>query len=123
VARESGLRAQLFQAALPSLSRKRNSLRRREHIGHHAAAQAANAEARWLFGGEDHQLDRAPRLEAKLLQHANRFQASEHAHASVIEPALGIASMCEPVPTGAKSRHRCPASAQMYCRSRLRGSL
>ena len=60
-----------------------------EHAGHHAAAETADAEAGGFFGGEDDQLDGTARLESKLLQDADGFEAAEHADASVIEAGIG----------------------------------
>ena len=51
----------------PSLSRSASACCGREHVGHHAAAQAADAEARGLLGREDDEFDRAARLESELL--------------------------------------------------------
>src|SRR6202012_673603 len=87
LSRESGLRAQLFQAAV-FLVAQSQSLLRREHIGHHAAAEAPDSEAGWLLGGENDQLDGAARLEAKLLEHANGLQSAQHAHAAVIQTGI-----------------------------------
>src|SRR5208282_3023626 len=64
-------------------------LRRSEHVGHHAAAQTADAEARGLFCGEDYKLDRAARLESKFLENANGFETAQHANASVVEAGIG----------------------------------
>ena len=49
---EAGVRAQFFEAA-SFLVAQGERLRRRKHAGHHAAAQAADAEAGRLLGGED----------------------------------------------------------------------
>ena len=85
---EAGLRAQFIETVAVFIAQGKRLLRR-EHVGHHAAAQAADAEAGRLLGGEDDQLDRSPRLEAKFLQDANRFQAAEHADASVVQAGIG----------------------------------
>ena len=71
------------------MSRSAQRLFRAKHACHHAAAEAANAEAGWLLGSEDDEFDGAARLEAKLLQNANSFEAAEYADASVIEAGVG----------------------------------
>ena len=85
---EARRRAQLFEAAA-FLVAQSERLRGRQHAGHHAAAQAADAEAGRLLGGEDDQLDRASRLESKLLEDANGFEPSEHANAAIVEAGVG----------------------------------
>ena len=85
---ESGAASQLFEAAA-FLVAQRERLCGREHAGHHAAAEAADAEARWLFGGEDDEFDGTARLEPELLQNANGLEAAEHADASVVQAGVG----------------------------------
>ena len=47
------------------------------------APQAADPESRRLFRGEQHDLDRAPRSEARSLERANGLQATEHSDGAV----------------------------------------
>ena len=47
------------------------------------AAQAADAEAGWLLGGEDDQLDRPPRPVTAPLQLADRLEPADHADRAV----------------------------------------
>ena len=55
--------------------------------GEQAASQAPDAETRRFFGGEDEQLDGAPRLETRALQGADGFQSAQHADGAVVAAA------------------------------------
>ena len=82
-ASESGLTAQLFEAA-SLLVAQGDGLLRREHAGHHAAAEASDAKAGRLFGREDDEFNRTTGFEAELLQNANRVEAAEHPNTAVV---------------------------------------
>src|ERR1700752_3187961 len=85
--REPGLRSQFVQTAVLLVAQPA-CLFQRQHVRHHAAAKAADAKASWLLSGEDDQLDRAARLEPKLLQETNRLKPAEHANATVIHASV-----------------------------------
>ena len=116
---EPRLRAQFFQSAAILVAQSER-LFGREYSGHHAATQAANAESRRLFGGEDDEFDGPPRLESELLQNANGLKTAKHSHTAVVEAGIGNSV---DVRTGANRRERrsrCPPIARRYCRPRLR---
>ena len=71
------------------MSRSASACVGRKHAGHHAAAQATDAEAGRLFGSEDDQFDGTARLESELLQNADGFKAAKYADASVVRAGVG----------------------------------
>jgi hypothetical protein len=80
---KSGAAADLFYAG--SLIIRESSCRlRRKSPRQHATAQAADAKARWFFGGEDEQFNRPPRLKSRPLQRPNGFQTAEYPHDPIV---------------------------------------
>ena len=62
---------------------------RREHMAHHSATQAANAEAGRFLGGKDNKLDGPAGTKPGALQGANRFEAPQHADRAVVGAGVG----------------------------------
>ena len=60
-----------------------------ERAGEQAAAEAADAEAGGLFGGEQDEFDGAARAKAAALERADGFEAAEHADRAVVHAGVG----------------------------------
>src|SRR5262249_642039 len=60
-----------------------------EQARQQAAAETADAETRWFLGGKNQKLDAALGTKTGALESTNRFEASQHAHRSVVAAGVG----------------------------------
>ena len=116
---EAGRRAQLGQRAAFRIfqARVRGAI---EAAAQHPATQAPQAEARWLLGGEEQELDRSLRRKATLLQSADRLQSAQHTDRAVIFAGVGNGVDVRAGADGSKLAAGAQSSGQTYCPPRLR---
>jgi len=68
---------------------ERFAYRRIQRARQQTAAQASNAEARWLLRRENHQLDRAPRPIPAARESSDCLETAEHSNGPVVHSGIG----------------------------------